>query len=515
MQRRPHRLLTVQLAAALVALLGALLACSRAITPDDAAAWQVPGSSVGGATLQPTFTPFPWLPPTRMPGAPILTPTPDRPHALPSLRTGEEQYVVQPGDTLGRIAQGYGVSLEQLISSNTLANPNLLEVGQVLIIPAPEPGQIGPDFKVIPDAELVYGPGNALFDISAYVQSQGGYLASYSEDVSERSMSGVEIVHQVASDFSVNPRLLLAVLEYQSGWVTKSSPDTTTKDYPIGVYDTWRRGLYRQLAFVADNLNLGYYAWRVNAAASWTLFDGSVVPVHATINAGTAGVQQLFARLYGREGWQRAVTQDGLFATFQNMFGYPFDFAIEPLVPPGLQQPHMQLPFESGREWAFTGGPHGGWGDGSAWAALDFAPPGDQLGCVPSDDWVVAITDGLVVRSGGGAVLQDLDSDGYEQTGWVILYMHIESRDRVPEGMILKAGQRIGHASCEGGVSTGTHVHVARKYNGEWIPADQTLPFIMDEWVSRGTGKQYDGFLEKNGHSIEAWEGRGDNLISR
>jgi murein DD-endopeptidase MepM/ murein hydrolase activator NlpD len=176
----------------------------------------------------------------------------------------------------------------------------------------------------------------------------------------------------------------------------------------------------------------------------------------------------------------------------------------------------MQLPFEPDREWAFTGGPHGGWDDGSAWAALDFAPPGDALGCVLSNDWVVAVADGLIVRADRGAVIQDLDQDGMEQTGWAVLYMHVESRERAQPGTLLKAGERIGHPSCEGGLSSGTHLHLARKYNGEWIPADQKLPFILDGWVSRGTGKEYDGYLEHSGTLIEAWEGRrNENLIQR
>ena len=83
---------------------------------------------------------------------------------------------------------------------------------------------------------------------------------------------------------------------------------------------------------------------------------------------------------------------------------------------------------------------------------------------------------------------------------------------RVAGGIYLKAGDRIGHPSCEGGVSNGTHVHLARRYNGEWIPADQVnsgnaLPFIMDGWVSSGNGLEYDGYLERDGESIEAWEG--------
>jgi murein DD-endopeptidase MepM/ murein hydrolase activator NlpD len=246
------------------------------------------------------------------------------------------------------------------------------------------------------------------------------------------------------------------------------------------------------------------------------LADGSVIPIAPTLNAGTAGVQNLFASLYDRPNWEKAVSPDGLFATYNALFGYPFDLAVEPLIPPGLQQPKMQLPFEKGQVWSFTGGPHGGWDSGSAWAALDFAPPGDALGCVQSDAWVVAAADGVILRTGIGEVIEDLDGDGLEQTGWVIFYMHIESRDRVKPGTAVKAGDRIGHPSCEGGVSSGTHTHIARKYNGEWIPADQNLPFVLDGWVSHGEGYQYEGYLQKGSKTIEAYAGRAqDNGISR
>jgi murein DD-endopeptidase MepM/ murein hydrolase activator NlpD len=190
-----------------------------------------------------------------------------------------------------------------------------------------------------------------------------------------------------------------------------------------------------------------------------------------------------------------------------DLFGYPFDYAVEPLVPEPLVQPRMQLPFEPGFVWAFTGGAHGGWGSGSAWAGLDFAPPGGALGCVQSEAWVVAVTDGLIVRSNRGAVVQDLDGDGIEQTGWSVLYMHIEGRERVSEGTYVHAGERIGHPSCEGGVSSGTHVHVARRYNGEWVPADQGTPFKLDGWSSQGNGIEYDGYLVRDGETVEAWEG--------
>jgi hypothetical protein len=121
-----------------------------------------------------------------------------------------------------------------------------------------------------------------------------------------------------------------------------------------------------------------------------------------------------------------------------------------------------------------------------------------------------------VVRADQGEVILDLDGDGLEQTGWVILYMHIESRDRVRAGDVLQAGDRIGHPSCEGGVSNGTHVHIARRYNGEWIPADGEIPFNLGGWVSAGYGMEYNGTLTRDGIVLEACACRaGGNQVWR
>lgn len=442
----------------------------------------------------------------------ITSPTPDIPRVLPKIREDVEIYTVQTGDNLESIADRFGITLPMLLQANQITNPDLIEVGLELEIPAPIPGESGPGSKIIPDSELVYGPLAQSFAISNFANRFDSYLTKYSEVVEGKTMSGPEIVKLVAMDYSVNPRLLLAILEYQSGWVTKANPPGETWLFPMGLVDTSRIGLYLQLAWAADMLNQGYYLWRVGGTGGWLLADGEIVPPDPSINAGTAGVQQLFALLYDRSGWDKAVSPEGLFATYSYMFGYPFDYAWEPLIPEDLTQPEMQLPFESNVDWAFTGGPHGGWGSGSAWAALDFAPGINGIGCMQSDVWVVAAADGVIIRTDAGRVIQDLDGDGNEGTGWSIMYMHIEGRDRVKAGTFLEAGERIGHPSCEGGYSTGTHMHLARRYNGEWIPADQVtenhgLPFNLDGWVSSGNGIEYDGLLERDGESVFAWEG--------
>lgn len=489
-------------------------ACTR-ITQEETEPWKA-----NQGFMVPTKVPInednPFIIDPRNSDQPILTPTPDAPHPIPGARTDSEQYFVQSGDTLGQIANRHGVTVEAIAEASSLTNINILSVGQELIIPPPDLVNQGPSFKIIPDSELVASPVTIYFDVADFAYGINSYLVRHEEEVNEQMLSGVQIVQLIAQDFSVNPRLLLAVLEYQSSWVTNPNPRTDTLKYPIGWKDPKREGLYRQLAWAANELNRGYYMWRVAGVPTWILEDGTIVPINPIINAGTAGVQHLFAKLYGAQFWEKTVSEDGFFIIYNELFGYPFDYAFDPVLPSDLDQPQFQLPFEVGKEWSFTGGPHGGWGNGTAWAALDFGPPGDEGGCIPSDDWVVAMADGTIVRAENGAVVQDIDGDGHEQTGWTILYMHIESRDRVEPGAQLQAGERIGHPSCEGGISNGTHVHIARRYNGEWISADQNIPFTMDGWVSSGSGDIYDGYLSKDGITVKADQFRTpDRVIQR
>ncbi len=51
-------------------------------------------------------------------------------------KTAETTYTVQPGDTLGGIAQKFGITVDSLVQSNHIANPNLLRVGETLRIPS-------------------------------------------------------------------------------------------------------------------------------------------------------------------------------------------------------------------------------------------------------------------------------------------------------------------------------------------------------------------------------------------
>jgi len=91
-----------------------------------------------------------------------------------------------------------------------------------------------------------------------------------------------------------------------------------------------------------------------------------------------------------------------------------------------------------------------------------------------------------------------------EATGWVLVYMHVAEKDRLPVGTWVEVDTPLGHPSCEGGRATGTNLHIARKYNGEWIPADGPLPLVLGGWVAHNGEHPYQGTLEKDGQVVTA-----------
>jgi LysM repeat protein len=58
--------------------------------------------------------------------------------AATPLPDGWQIHTVASGETLGLIAQRYGIGQSRIVAANSLANPDSLSVGQRLVIPAPE-----------------------------------------------------------------------------------------------------------------------------------------------------------------------------------------------------------------------------------------------------------------------------------------------------------------------------------------------------------------------------------------
>jgi LysM repeat protein len=477
-----------------------LSACTRPVATQVMPAASTPDPQ---ATLSISITPTPDF---------LNTPTPDPTRAVDARQT--ELYIVQNGDTLDTIAWEYGSTAQEIGDINGLSNLAAIQLGDPLNVPL-HLDRVGPNTKLIPDSELVYGPSTIDFDIQKFVDRTNGYLKTYTEELEGQTLTGAQIVQRVAEQFSVNPRLLLAVIDYRGSWLSSGTPDASSQYYPAGYLVDAYAGLYQQLSWAANQLNDGYYGWKGRAMMTFRFKDFSRARIGLGVNAGTVGVEEFLARGDDFETWQNDVSSSGFIATYQKWFGNPFQYSIE-IMPAKLIQPPLTLPWPIGEVWYYTGGPHGGWASGSGWAAIDFTPP-DMASCYRSDHWAVAMSAGLVVRSDLGEVMIDLDGDGHEQSGWAILYMHIADEDRVQVGTKINVGDHIGHPSCRGGAANATHVHLARRYNGEWIPAAGSVPMVLDGWQVGGEATEYDGSLAKDDQVKVACECRdeGKNGIVR
>ena len=465
-------------------------------------------------------TPTKFLAPTR---TPVIAPTKKEPAVektpLPTLDVPPFLYYAQSGDTLNAVATRFGALPDEITSSEALPETGLIDPGTLLVIPE-RLTEYGPDAQIMPDSEIVYSVSAADFDIYAYVSEAGGDLSKYKEYLSSAGWTtGAQAIERIAMENSINPRLLLAILDYEGDWVTGSPTDFLHKNYPMGFEEEFEKGIFRQMVIAVNQLHVGYYGWRSGTLTELTFPDGETLRIAPDLNAGTVALQYLFSRLHNREEWQSVIDPNvGFPAFYSERFGDPWLRAQNagPIFPPGLTQPPMVLPFEPDREWAYTGGPHGAWEHDGPLAAIDFAPATDKPGCTESEKWLVAAAPGLVVRSGGGVVVLDLDGDGYEETGWNLLYLHVATEERVKLGTWVDTDDRIGHASCEGGVSTGTHLHFARKYNGEWVLADGPLPFVLSGYVVRNGENPYEGTLTKGDVTIIANQvGRASSVIFR
>jgi murein DD-endopeptidase MepM/ murein hydrolase activator NlpD len=417
-------------------------------------------------------------------------------------------YTAQTGDTLPALAARFNTSVDEIRTANSVipTDATTMPNGMPMKIPIYYTSLWGSEYQIIPDGLYPNGPAQTGFVADEFLTGQLGWLRYYTEYASGATRSGAAIVDLVATNFSISPRLLLALLEYQAGALTQPTLPADLETYPLGYVERGHKGLYLQLVWAANTLNNGYYGWRTGRTLQFDLLDGRLERGNPWQNAASISLHYYFSRLLQPAEYEWAISPDGFAATYTALFGDPWQ-DVQPHIPPSLQQPDFLLPFASGRLWAFTGGPHTGWGLGDPLAAVDFAP--GVKGCGETQEWVTAMAPGTVVRIDEGTVVLDLDVDGVpadsdERTGWVIFHLHVAARERAQLGQHLNTGDHIGHPSCEGGSSTGTHVHIARKYNGEWMPADGVLAFEFEGWVVANGDRPYLGTLTRFGSVVRA-----------
>ena len=322
-----------------------------------------------------------------------------------STSKGGQVYVVRPGDTLARIASRYEVSVWLLAQANQLANPNVIHVGQRLLIPADE-------------ASFLPAPLISL-EILPPVAVQGRTVRVIVETEGEASIGG-----------SYDGRPLFFVGEggrYRTliGIPAMSAPGLHPLELRV-VQGESSVSLRTMIHVVEGNFGVQYLRFSGDKAQ---LLDPKVVVAES------------------KRIW-KVTTQATLPGMWQGRFRLPLD-----------GDPPISTPF--GMRRSYNGGPprssHGG---------IDYSVPEGTPVYAPARGRVV-LAEQLQVR--GNAVI--INHGRGVMTG----YWHLSQVD-VRVGQVVEVGDLLGKVGSTG-LSTGAHLHWELRVMG--VPVDPL------QWVSQ------------------------------
>ena len=288
---------------------------------------------------------------------------------------------------LSAVASRFGVEETEITSSADISKSTLINPGTLLIIPNHITEATTPNIQIMPDAEIIFSKTAVDFNVKDYVKSQKGYLSTFTDYLGSTGyITGDKAMERLAIENSINPRLLLSLLEFESHWVRGKPADVFHKDYPMGFNDFRYKGMFIQMVWAVNNMSIAYYGWRAGTLTHLQFTDGTTLRLDPRLNAGTVAIQYLFSLTHSQTQWSQIINPDsGFTELYKEMFGDPWARAdaVNPIFPPELNQPTLALPFEPNTTWSLTGGPHNAWGQlspviygefHSVYAAIDFAP---------------------------------------------------------------------------------------------------------------------------------------------
>ena len=186
--------------------------------------------------------------------------------------------------------------------------------------------QLELDSSLVSDGQFVWGPNVGDFNIGAFLENLGSPLAAYAPDI-----------ELWASYSSVNPEVLIAILELRYGWVSGFS-DLITEDEMRSTIEDTAMGL-------ASTFYEHMYTWGALRPAfspapaigpSVLLQDGSVASLDPSLSSATVALITAMADDISPVGYESKFA--GVTRDFSTIFGAMGLAAHHPINTP-LQQP--------------------------------------------------------------------------------------------------------------------------------------------------------------------------------
>jgi murein DD-endopeptidase MepM/ murein hydrolase activator NlpD len=365
-------------------------------------------------------------------------------------------YTVQPGDTLTLLARRYGTSAEALSQLNRLTNPNLIYVGQVLLVPGAEDERapLSGEVYVVQAGDTIARIASR-YGVSVWAIAQANQVANLNviyvgqrlliprfEVSSNLPWPIVEV--KILPSFAVQGQTVQVIVETDGEAILSGSYDGQA------LFFVGEGGHYRTLIGIPALASPGPYALDLKAVHGEQevslrnlirVVEGDFQVQYLSFSAEKAAL--LDPDLVAAEGkrvWE-VTTQATLPGLWQGRFALPL-----------AQEAPVTAPF--GIRRSYSGGP-----PTSYHAGVDYDVPQGTAVYAPAHGKVV-LAEPLQVR--GGAVIVD------HGRGVMTGYWHL-SRIDVVAGQEVDPGEVLGLVGSTG-LSTGPHLHWEMRVMG--IPVD-------------------------------------------
>ncbi|NJN16328.1 MAG: peptidoglycan DD-metalloendopeptidase family protein [Oscillochloris sp.] len=367
-------------------------------------------------------------------------------------------------------------------------------------LPSPTPEPRDPIFD---PRRISYAHNFALDEIQAYLDERGSVLATVRFQVGDRSMSFAHVLTGISSLYSINPALLLALLELHGGLVTNGQPSADALGFAMGYRadNGNRRGLNSQVRWAARELRYAVrdYDAAVRAIAPLPplrFADGSSQEVSSEMAFSRYVLGRILAPT--TSPGNLGPRMDQLVSTYTRLFHDPRDppgdwpAPAEPFLTSPMDQPARitsffdhNTPFlrvngsidtfwgRSETDVAFAYDGHTGWDYAMAPPErVIAAAPGKVIFAGNSDDGCATPARAVIIDHG----------NGYRSLYWHLYRISVEP------GQQIERGAEVGIAG-ESGCAIGAHLHLQIQYLGRDVDPYGWCSPNPDPWATSPAGQ--------------------------
>jgi len=211
-----------------------------------------------------------------------------------------------------------------------------------------------PTATPLPAVHPLFDPQRLSYDhnfsgpeIQAFLEARNSPLATARISIGNRSHSFTDVLVSLSNLYSISPRLLLSLMDLQSGVLSTSTPSSEQLAWAAGFQgdNGSRRGLFAQLRWLTRELRAALRDYALldgTALPPLNFVNGSVLAVPSTIDLSRYVLSRALAPTTTPDRLDALLT--GVAPTYQRLFD--LDPRLAPTDWPPLAEPFLSRPFE-------------------------------------------------------------------------------------------------------------------------------------------------------------------------